>query len=142
MQQTLLIQLTEKQCSKILGVYVQLCILMAYAYNCYAVHARLFITGGKEIASKEGTTQGDHPSMAYYAIGMTPLIKNCTENDTIGHAKKVAYADDLTGAGKLQEIRKWFHSICEKGAIYGYKAEPTKSWLIVTAVSNPGFAEF
>ena len=30
-------------------------IVYIYAYNCYSVHARLFIAGGKEIRSKEGT---------------------------------------------------------------------------------------
>ena len=45
-----------------------------YAYNCYAPHARLFVVGGKEIRSMEGTTQGDPPSMAFYAIGLLPLI--------------------------------------------------------------------
>ena len=45
-----------------------------YAYNCYAPHARLFVVGGKEIRSMEGTSQGDPPSMAFYAIGLLPLI--------------------------------------------------------------------
>ena len=43
-------------------------IAYTYAYNCYAVHARLFVVGGFEIFSKEGTTQGDPPAMPCYGI--------------------------------------------------------------------------
>ena len=35
--------------------------LAIFTNNCYAAPARLFITGGQEIKSTEGTTQGDHP---------------------------------------------------------------------------------
>ena len=45
-----------------------------FVYNCYHVHARLFIIGGKEISSREGTTQGDPTAMATYALGLVPLI--------------------------------------------------------------------
>ena len=43
----------------------------------------------------------------------------------------MAYADDLTGDGKLNELKSWFDSILEKGPLFGYHAEPSKSWLIV-----------
>ena len=39
-----------------------------FAENCYSTSARLFITGGAEIRSNEGTTQGDPISMALYAM--------------------------------------------------------------------------
>ena len=35
-------------------------------YNCYNDQARLFIIGGKEISSREGTTQGDPTVMGTY----------------------------------------------------------------------------
>jgi len=100
-----------------------------YAYNCYATHARLFVLGGKEIRSMEGTTQGDPPSMAFYAIGLLPLIWCLAESND--PAKQVAYADDLTGGGKLSQLKRWLDAIVENGPRMGYNAEPTKSWLIV-----------
>ena len=161
-----------------------------YAYNCYSPHARLFVVGGKEIRSMEGTTQGDPPSMAFYAIGLLPLIwclstvfslpaavdpedpavqvsivpepaisdlatvessirlsppvsdhnspvATMTEQNessapiNSSTSKQVAYADDLTGAGKLHMLRKWLDGIIKNGPKFGYNAEPSKSWLIV-----------
>ena len=45
--------------------------------------------------------------------------------------KQVAYADDLTGAGKLVRLRKWLDEIIANGPKFGYNTEPSKSWLIV-----------
>ena len=42
--------------------------------NCYITPSRLFIVGGTEITSREGTTQVDPVLMAIYGIGVTPLI--------------------------------------------------------------------
>ena len=113
-------------------------ILSIYSYNCYAPHARLFVIGGKELRSKEGTTQGDPPSMSLYAIGLMPLLFRLSEHFKSNEANppnikngQVAYADDLTGGGKLKLLRKWFEDIVKFGPTYGYYAEPTKSWLIV-----------
>ena len=49
-------------------------VIAAYAINTYRKSARLFITGGKEIVSAEGTTQGDPLAMALYALSVQPLI--------------------------------------------------------------------
>jgi len=100
-----------------------------YAYNCYAAQARLFVVGGKEIRSREGTTQGDPPSMALYALGLMPLLWGLSDPER--GDKQVAYADDLTGGGKLGDLKSWFDSIVAKGPAFGYYAEPSKSWLIV-----------
>jgi hypothetical protein len=40
--------------------------------NTYRIPTRLFITGGGEIASTEGTTQGDALAMPFYGISVNP----------------------------------------------------------------------
>ncbi len=45
-----------------------------YVVNCYRVPARLFVIGGIELCSNEGTTQGDPINMAVYAMGITPHL--------------------------------------------------------------------
>ena len=47
--------------------------LASYVPNCY-YNTRLFIIGGDEIQSMEGTTQGDATVIAIYAIANVPLI--------------------------------------------------------------------
>ena len=49
-------------------------VIAVYAINTYRKSARLFITGGKEIVSAEGTTQGDPLAMGLYALSVQPLI--------------------------------------------------------------------
>ena len=88
-------------------------IVYTYAYNCYSPHARLFIVGGKELKSKEGTTQGDPVSMGLYGIGLIPLLSKIKSDDLSEHVKNVAYADDLTGGGRLRRLKKWFDNVVE-----------------------------
>ena len=102
-----------------------------YLANFYIMPARLFIVGGKEIKSDEGTTQGDAVAMGMYALGLMPLlmtIDTYIENDTI---KQIAFADDLTGIGKIQELLKWWNIIITNGQNIGYHVNQQKSWLVV-----------
>ena len=110
----------------------QLCpAIYMYSYNCYSTHARLFVLGGQELASKEGTTQGDPTAMALYGLGLIPFMDKISENIDASTSKQVAYADDLTGGGKLHTLRLWWDAVLQHGPKYGYYAEPSKSWLIV-----------
>ena len=108
-----------------------LCPAMAtYAYNSYCTSARLFVQGGKEITSSEGTTQGDSFAMPMYAIGVTPLLNNI-KNETNTKIKHAAFADDLAGAGCLVELKHWWDNIEKYGPLLGYYPKASKSWLIV-----------
>ena len=73
-----------------------------------------------------------------YAIGIIPLMSaiigfTIDENVSIRteKVKQAAFADDLTGAGKLSALRLWWDAIIEIGQFVGYHAKPSKSWLIV-----------
>ena len=88
-----------------------LCLLIStYISNCFAPPARLFIFGGGEILSKEGTTQGDPTSMGAYDLGILPMLHSLLDfvltNDL--QTRGVAFADDLTVAGKLVDIKNFW----------------------------------
>jgi hypothetical protein len=74
-----------------------------FAINCYRVPSRLFVLGGAEISSSEGTTQGDPLAMPFYALAMTPFIRRLH-----GIVQQVWYADDAQAAGKLSSLRQWW----------------------------------
>lgn len=100
--------------------------LSIFAVNCYRAPTRLFVAGGVELASREGTTQGDPLAMVLYAIGIMPLIDLLR-----GKAKQVWFADDAQAADKLLALRAWWDIIVEHGPRYGYFAKPSKTKLIV-----------
>ena len=102
-----------------------------YVINCYVRPARLFITGGKELASDEGTTQGYPVAMGMYAIGILPLLLLNMPTTEDERSKRIAFADDFTGIGKLHHLKDWWESICTHGPHIGYFPKPSKSWLIV-----------
>ena len=92
----------------------------------------IFVVGGIEISSLEGTTQGDPTAMYIYALGILPLIIAISEPLKLQEkARHSAFADDLTGAGTIVQLRKWWDLIIDFGVFIGYTAKPTKSWLIV-----------
>ena len=97
--------------------------------NTYRQPSRLFVTGGKEIASREGTTQGDNLAMAFYALSTAPLQQILKNN--VPDVKQVWLADDATGAGKLMLLRRWWTFVVEYGRKYGYIVNESKSWLIL-----------
>ena len=107
-----------------------------YAYNCYAVHARLFVVGGIELTSREGTTQGDPPAMTFYGLGILPFLRKL-QNLTRKETKQAGFADDLQTGGKVANAKIWLDTTNSEGPKYGWNGEHTKSHLVV----KPGFME-
>ena len=62
-------------------------------FNTYRRSARLIILGASDIYSFEGTMQGDDLTMAFYALGTTPLIN--TLQITSPEVHQVCLADDI-----------------------------------------------
>ena len=106
-------------------------IFACYVNNCYRSPARLFVIGGIELKSNEGTTQGDPIGMAVYAIGITPLLNMLLSTIADIQDQMAAFADDITSVGKLLSLRQWWTQITNIGPHFGYFPQPTKSWLIV-----------
>ena len=105
-----------------------LCSVMAtYAINTYREPTRLFIIGGKELSSVEGTTQGDPVAMSLYAVSLQPLI---TRLGISSRAKQCWFADDATDAGSVEELKKWWDELVETGPSLGYYPNAKKCWLI------------
>ena len=103
-----------------------------YVYNCYQIPVRLLISGEKELQPTEGTTQGDPIIMGMYAIGVFYLLHlNETSNQINQRTRRLAFADDFTGSGKLQELRSWWDSILSHGLNIGYYPKASKSWLTI-----------
>ena len=102
--------------------------ISTFVHNCTQDHL------GVEIASSEGTTQGDHVAMALYQIAIIPLILmilKITESFSEGTSKAAAYPDDLTAAGCIPGLKYWWDQLCELGLKFGYFPLASKSWLII-----------
>ena len=107
--------------------------------NTYRQPSRLFVTGGKELSSKEGTTQGDNLAMAFYALATVPLQDFLRRFESF--VQQVWLADDATGAGKLTNLRKWWDIISTEGPKSGYYVNAPKSWLILKDPAKLNYAK-
>ncbi|KAG0719760.1 hypothetical protein GWK47_049860 [Chionoecetes opilio] len=108
--------------------------LATYADNTYSEPSKLYVNRSgsnkaRVLESREGTTQGDPVAMAMYALGMSVLQDVIAFEKT--KVKQVAYADDLSGAGKLQDLSHWWGLIQANGPTIGYTPNAAKSFLIV-----------
>ena len=69
-------------------------------HNCYRTPSWLFVSGGGELLSREGTTQGDPLSMPFYALATLPLLLRLqTEHPSVHQAW---LGDDSVGAGRIR----------------------------------------
>ena len=97
------------------------------AINTYRASVRLFVTGGKELVSAEGTTQGDPSTMCLYALSLQPLISRL---QAVSQAKQCWFADDATGCGSMQNIKLWWNELTVAGPDLGYHPNAGKCWLV------------
>ena len=78
------------------------------------------------------TTQGDVAAMAFYALGIKPLVdeldSKCCDPRL---CKQFWYADDSGSIGKLVKIRKWLDTLNTLGPKYGYFPNPSKTVLLL-----------
>ena len=99
--------------------------LSLYASNCYNTPSRLFVTGGAELVSQEGTTQGDPLAMPFYALSLMPLLR-----ELHGTVHQLWYADDAQATGQLAALRKWWDLLVLRGPGYGYFVNASKTILV------------
>ena len=65
--------------------------------------------------------------MSLYAISLQPLISRLS---IFSQAKQCWYADDATGAGSVEELRKWWNELNDMGPSLGYYPNDSKCWLV------------
>ena len=88
------------------NIQIQCPSLSKYIINQYRKELRLFITGGAEIQSQEGTTQGDPLAMAWYSIATSLLITILRR--LIEKILQAWLADDAAAAGDLESLLFFF----------------------------------
>lgn len=86
---------------------------------------RLFMTGGKEISSNKGTTQGGPVAIGMYVLGLIPLLSSIINNNK-GNLIHLTFAYDLTGAGKIHELIEWWKKVLHCGPYLGYYVKESK----------------
>ena len=94
-----------------------------FAINTYRSSARLFVKGGKELVSAEGTTQGDPLAMCLYALSLQPPIFRL---QPVSQAKQCCFADYATGCGSIQNIKVWWDELTVAGPDLGYHSNAGK----------------
>ena len=78
-----------------------------YIINTYRSPSRLFICGGGEILSQEGTTRGDPLAMPWHSVNTSVMIKSLRIS-TPG-VKQVWLADDSAVGGKIVPLYNWYN---------------------------------
>ena len=107
--------------------------------NTYRSGSRLSVANCREIASLEGTTQGDNLGGHFYNQGTIPLQQSLSI--AIPLVKQVWLADDATGAGSLTTLKRWWDSVTDQGLKFGYHVNASKSWLIIKDSSQLALAK-
>ena len=87
------------------------------------------MSGGGEILSKEGTTQGDPLGMAMFALAIVLLILKLME--VCQTVYQVWFADDATAAASCERLKQWWDALSTFGPHFGYSPNATKTILVV-----------
>ena len=92
----------------------------------YRAPTQLFVDGAS-LPSQEETTQGNPLAMPMYTLSTVPLIRSLPDSVT-----QVWYADNPTALGTVSHLQIWWDAISEleRQEIYGYFANPMKTWLV------------
>ena len=114
-------------------------IISTYLVNTYRHATRLFISGGGEIKSTEGTTQGDPLAMAWYSINTVMIIDWLAQGNS--DVKQVWLADDATTVGTIENLKTWYERLIDQGKKFGYYVNCSKCWLIVKSKNKEAIAE-
>ena len=80
--------------------------------NTYRRPACLIILGASDIYSLEGTTKGGNLAMTLYALGTTRLVNML--QTTSPEVRQVCLADDILGAGSLDDLIIWWKTLFQK----------------------------
>ena len=96
-----------------------------YIINTYRSPSRLFICGGGEILSQEGTTKGDPLAIPWYSINTSIMIQSL-RTSTPG-VKQVWLADDSAGGGQIVPLYNWYNQLSQEEQKYGYLVNGSKS---------------
>jgi len=108
--------------------------LYQYLKNHYQKPADLIINTTEDhyqLKSEEGSTQGDVAAMAFYALGIKPLVDDLATATKPSVCKQSWYADDSSAGGKIEGIKIWWDTLLEQGPKYGYYPKASKTVLIV-----------
>ena len=110
-----------------------------FLYNCYQVPTDLTLNNTSEhssLSSEEGCTQGDTAAMAFYSVGIKPLVDHLDDTIKSECCKQSWYADDSSASGKLTSIKKWWDMLNVQGPKYGYFPNPCKTVLLLKDPDN------
>ena len=91
------------------------------------------MNNGRELKSREGTTQGDNLAMSFYALSTSVMINSLhfsLSSEAVPQVKQVWLADDGTGAGKVSALKSWWDLLLVEGGKIGFHVNAGKSWLI------------
>ena len=69
--------------------------------------------------------KGNLAAMAIYAIAIIPMILMLVEISLQGNYNTftTTFADNLTAAGQIDQLKKWLDELCRIGPKFGYYPE-------------------